>query len=359
MTAPRVWPLAHLLRDPPLDRPAEDRPTEPEREEPDRDVAPREALLLLPPRLDTLGRDGLLRGRLEMLREELRDRLETPLRDELLGRRLEVLLEELRDRLETPLRDDLLDGRLKVLVREALADPLPRPRLGLLNGRLDTLPLLRDEPPEGRVDEVPRGRLEAPLRIRLLGVRPAALLRGRARAAEPDRVGAPESVPREVEERRDGDAARPLAPPLPLDPIQDRLLLEVDGVPRRDVVVDRRRAWPGRPRLADTAAAVVPGALRERARADEPVRALVATPTPERRVAPALAPRAAELPKPPRGIGIAEARPELRDDPPGRGRALATLGTAVLPANAAPARLGRAWIESATRSPATPLGSTR
>jgi hypothetical protein len=304
MTAPRVWRLAHRLRETPLDRPAEDRPAELEREEPDRDVAPRELLLLLPPRLDTLGRDGLLRGRLEMLREELRDRL------------------------ETPLRDGLLDGRLKVLVREALADPLPRPRLGLLNGRLDT-PLglrLRDDPLEGRVDEVPRGRLDAPLRARLLGVRLAA---------------------------------RPLAPLLPLEPIQGRLLLEVDDVPRRDVVVERGLAWPGRPRLADTAAAVVPGALRERARADEPVRALVATPTPERRAAPARVPVAAELPKPPRGIGIAEARPELRDEAPGRGRALATLGTALLPANAAPARLGRAWIESATRSPATPLGFTR
>jgi hypothetical protein len=177
---------------------------------------------------------------------------------------------------------------------------------------------------------VPRGRLDAPLRIRLLGVRPAALLRG-----------------------------RPLAPLLPLEPIHGRLPLEIDRVPRGDVVVERGRAWPGRPRLADTAAAVAPGALRERARADEPVRALVATPIPERRVAPALVPAAAELPKPPRGIGIAEARPELRDDPPGRGRALATLGTAVLPANAAPARLGRAWIESAIRSPVTPLGSTR
>ena len=150
-------------------------------------------------------------------------------------------------------------------------------------------------------------------------------------------------MPRGLEDRLDGDAPMPLVRLLRLEPTRGRA-----------------RAAP---RLADTAAAAAPGALRERARAAEPVRALVAAPIPERGVATALRLDEAELPKPLDGVGMAEARlePLLEplDDAPGRGRALAALGTAPFRANAPALRSGRSRIESATRIPATPLGSTR
>ena len=85
----------------------------------------------------------------------------------------------------------------------------------------------------------------------------AALDRGRARVSLLDRSRDSSSMPRGLRERVD-----------PLD-------LEVEAAGRDPVVPARGRARTA-PRLADVAAATLPGALRERARAAEPVSPLVA-----------------------------------------------------------------------------------